>query len=245
MWDQPRISLLGLETWVQKAPRAASDFLVHVSQSPLTAERYLQAHGLKTMYKDSKPRQNGKNPEVQTRAAPSIRCWLGSLVHSEIKGLDQNVNNGLWACCVGQWPLLPITTFLRKVKTHGLHSLQVPYTLRADTEFADWLFQAALLSFFDTSWRHGKQQNICSEITDGGGPWYVLDEGKELGKWLRCCIYSSCKTSTKVMLSPRSSLSVLWIGLISDSWCHIWGNPDKTANILIWVCQLCCRILGI
>lgn len=23
------------------------------------------------------------------------------------------------------------------------------------------------------------------------------------------------------------------------------GNPDKTANILIWVCQLCCRILGI
>lgn len=34
--------------------------------------------------------------------------------------------------------------------THDLHSLQVPYTLRADKPFADWLFQVALLSSPDT-----------------------------------------------------------------------------------------------
>ena len=161
-----------------------------------------------------------------------------------MKGLDQNVNDHPWVRCAVQGHLLPSTTFLRKEMTQDLHSLQVPYMLWADKPLADWLFQVALLLSLDTLWRHGKQQNIRSEMTDGA-PWYVLDAGKEIGKWLRHDIYPSCKASAKAMLSLRSSLPILQIGLIPDSRRHVWGNPDKIVNILFWVCQLCCRMLGI
>lgn len=55
--------------------------------------------------------------------------------------------------------------------------------------------------------------------------------GKETRKWLRPGKSPSCKACSKVMPSLRSSLLILWNGIILNSCCHVWAILTELLNL--------------